>query len=81
MAMWRTGDVSEYLHQMMGGKWITGRKWCDFIMYVPDLAPVGKDMYVKRIYRDDNFIDPMVYSLAAFEKLVSENESILRTPT
>lgn len=78
MAMWRTGDVSEYLHQMMGGKWITGRKWCDFIMYVPDLAPVGKDMYVKRLYRDDDFIDSMVHQLAAFEKLVSENEAILR---
>ena len=36
LEMWRTGDVSEYVHQMQGGMWITGRKYCDFIMYVPD---------------------------------------------
>ncbi len=79
MAMWRTGDVSEYLHQMMGGNWITNRKWCDFIMFVPDLSSVGKDMYVKRIFRDEEFIDDMAQSLASFEKLVSSNEATLRS--
>jgi hypothetical protein len=76
--MWRAGDVSEYMHQMQGGMWITGRKWCDFIMYVPDLANVGKDLYVKRIPRDDKFIDEMVNELCRFQKMISENEYILR---
>ncbi|MCZ3114852.1 YqaJ viral recombinase family protein, partial [Acinetobacter baumannii] len=40
--MWRTRDMSEYMHQMQGGMWITGRKWCDFVMYCPQLAPIGK---------------------------------------
>jgi len=79
MAMWRTSDVSEYLHQMMGGKWITGRKWCDFIMFVPDLAPVGKQMFVKRIFRDESFIDNMVGRLSLFDSLVSGYESVLRS--
>lgn len=78
MEMWRTGDVSEYMHQMQGGMWITGRKWCDFIMYVPNLAPVGKDLYVRRIHRDDEFIDNMVARLAAFHQLVLGNVAILR---
>lgn len=78
VAMWRTGDVSEYIHQMQGGMWITGRRWCDLIMYVPDLAVIGKDLYVKRIYRDDAFIDTMVEQLAAFDKLVQSNVAILR---
>lgn len=68
--MWKTGDVSEYIHQIQGGMWLTGRKWCDFIMYVPDLAPAGKDLYVKRIERDDNFIDAMVADLMAFDNRV-----------
>lgn len=76
--IWQTGDVSEYMHQMQGGMWITGRKWCDFIMYVPDLAPVGKDLYVKRIERDDNFIDAMVERLLAFDALVGEYEALFR---
>ena len=73
-----TGDVSEYLCQMQGGLWITGRKWCDFIQYVPDLAPVGKDLFVKRIFRDDEFIDKMVGQLMRFQALVETNMAILR---
>jgi exodeoxyribonuclease (lambda-induced) len=76
--MWRTGDVSEYMHQMQGGMWITGRKWCDFIMFVPDLASVGKDLYVKRIHRDDAFIDAMVEELLAFDHRVQDFEAIFR---
>lgn len=77
-SIWRTGDVSEYMHQMQGGMWITGRKWCDFIMHVPDLANVGKDTYVKRIHRDDNFIDEMVDQLMVFSRTVETYEAILR---
>lgn len=74
----QTGDVSEYMHQMQGGMWITGRKWCDFIMHVPDLAAVGKDLYVKRIHRDDTFIDAMVEQLWRFQTIVKGYEEILR---
>ncbi len=70
LAMWETGDVSEYIHQMQGGLWITNRKWCDFLMYAPALKSVGKDLFVKRIMRDDNFIDSMVSDLLAFDRRV-----------
>lgn len=76
--MWQTGDTSEYDCQMQGGMWLTGRKWCDFIMYAPDLASCGADMYVKRIERNDEFIDAMVLKLARFAELVSESESVFR---
>jgi exodeoxyribonuclease (lambda-induced) len=79
LAMWTTGDTSEYDHQMQGGMWISGRKYCDFLMYVPDLAVVGKDLYVKRIYRDEAFIDAMVEKLAEFDKLVGQYEAVLRS--
>jgi hypothetical protein len=78
--LWKTGDVSEFIHQMMGGKWITGRKWCDFILYVPALANVGKDLYVKRIHRDDVFIDDMVGKLQRFERLMLDTEAFWRAP-
>jgi hypothetical protein len=73
-----SGDVSEYIHQIQGGMWITGRKWCDFVMYVPDLECVGRDLYVKRIERDDDFIDAMVEELMAFNRRVSQFEQIFR---
>ena len=79
-AMFKTGDVSEYIHQIQGGLWITGRTWCDFIMYVPDLVSVGNDLYVKRIYRDDDFIDSMVDQLMKFRSTVQQRESLFRRP-
>lgn len=76
--MLRTGDVSEYMHQMQGGMWITGRKWCDFIMYVPDLEAAEKDLYIKRVMRDDDFIDDMVEKLFLFQGRIELLESFLR---
>lgn len=80
MEMWARGDTSEYDHQIQGGLWLTGRKWCDFIMYVPDLAAAGKDLYVKRIMRDENFIDGMVAKLSQFDLMVQEYEAVFRAP-
>lgn len=78
LAMWQTGDLAEYMHQMQGGLWITGRKYCDFLMYVPDLASVGKDLYIKRVFRDEAFIDAMVARLVEFDQLVEANEAAFR---
>jgi hypothetical protein len=77
-AMIATGDVSEYMHQMQGGMWITGRKWCDFIQYVPDLEAAGTDLFIKRIFRDEAFIDDMVEKLIAFSHQVSRMEALFR---
>lgn len=68
--MWETGDISEYEHQIQGGMWITGRKWCDFIMYAPQLEPVGKQLFIKRIERNDEFIESMESKLMDFARRV-----------
>jgi len=72
-------DFSEYIHQMQGGMWITVRKWCDLIVYVPALESTGNDLFVKRIHRDDSFIEIMVETLARFKDLVNEKESFFRS--
>lgn len=76
--MWETGDLSEYEHQIQGGMWITGRKWCDFIMYAPQLEPVGKHLYIKRIERDDNFIEAMESRLREFARRVQSHVDNLK---
>jgi exodeoxyribonuclease (lambda-induced) len=78
MDMLTTFDVSEYMHQMQLGMFISGRKWCDFIQYVPALEHVGKDLFYKRVMRDDDFIDDMVAKLLTFEKRVTAYEQMLR---
>lgn len=79
LEMWRDQDLSEYMHQIQGGLWITGRKWCDFVMYAPQLEPVGKQLYVERVERDEKFIDGMVTQLMQFAVTVKENERVLRS--
>lgn len=78
----KTGDLSEYRHQIQGCMWITGRKWWDFTMPVPDLAVLnnGNDLYVQRVMRDDDFIEEMELGLLKFAGRVKQIENFLRTP-
>jgi len=71
----------EYIDQINGGLWITGRKYCDLIVYCPWLAPVGKDLFVKRIYRDEAAIEALESDLVGFMRLVDANLATLRRPT
>lgn len=73
--------VDEYIDQIQGGLWITGRKWCDFIMYCPWLEPIGKELFIRHIKRDDDYIEQLEADLLAFDKLVNEYvERINETP-
>lgn len=74
-----TADA-EYIDQIQGGLWITGRAWCDFVMYCPWLEPVGKDLFVKRIMRDDNYIFDLEADLIGFYRMVDQYEATLRKP-
>jgi hypothetical protein len=71
----------EYIDQINGGLWISGRKWCDLVVYCPWLAPVGKDLFVKRIYRDEAAIEALEADLIRFIQMVDANLQVLRTPT
>ena len=77
--MWKTQDLSDYMHQMQMGLWITGRHWIDFVMYDPRLEPVGKDLFIRRVERDEAFIEKMELDLLAFMRLVDENVAALRS--
>lgn len=76
--MFLTGDIGEYRHQIQGGLWLTGALWCDFIMFTPDLRNAGTDLFVKRIHRDEAFIDDMTEKLMRFKERVVMLEAIFR---
>ncbi len=80
VTMWRDQDLSNYQHQMQMGLWITGRKWIDFVMYDPRLAPVGKHKFIKRVRRDEDFIEKMEDDLMRFSRIVDDFEAALREP-
>ena len=69
------GDVSDFIDQCMFGLWLTGRQWIDLVVWVPALEHLS----VKRIARDDDYIEAMEADLIAFAKLVTQYETTLRT--
>ena len=67
-------DTSEFMFQVQGGMWITGRSWWDFCIYTPFLESIGKELTRWRIKRDDEFIKQMELDLIEFSKLVDKYE-------
>ena len=45
----------EYVYQIQGYLWITGRKWCDFVTYDPDLVE-SLQLNIIRVERDEEII-------------------------
>ena len=59
------GMSSDHLPQIQGVLWITGRKWCDFISYYPDLPP-PLDLHIQRVERDEEYIKALAEDVAKF---------------
>jgi len=81
--VWANPDEAhlEYIDQINGGLWITGRKYCDLVVYCPWLAPVKKDLFVKRIYRNEEAIESLEADLVKFMRMVDGFLAILRAPS
>jgi len=81
-AVWSNPDEAhlEYIDQINGGLWISGRKYCDLVVYCPWLAPVGKDLFVKRIHRNEEAIQALETDLVAFMRMVDGFLAVLRRP-
>lgn len=47
---------TDYIYQIQGYLWITGRKWCDFITYDPDLCD-PLQLNIIRVERDEEIIN------------------------
>lgn len=71
-------DISEFMDQIQGGMWLTGRKWWQFALFCPALEKIGLQLYTKRVERDDNYINEMELDLLEFERVVSKYEQTLR---
>lgn len=71
-------DITEYIDQCFGAMWLLGRKWCDLVLWAPDLADIGLSLTIIRIERDDDVIELLEADLMAFEARVTEYEDRLR---
>lgn len=72
-------DLSEFMDQIQGHMLIADREWCDFCIYLPQLAASKRDLFRKRVFRDNTYITPMLSDLMAFDTLVEQNKAMLLT--
>ena len=68
-----TGEIynPEYVYQIQGYLWITGRKWCDFITYDPDLDEIHQ-LNIIRVERDETIINGIKEVMALVEIKIEE---------
>ncbi len=69
-------DLSDYVDQCNGAMWLLGRRWCDLVLWAPDLP--FAELTVVRIDRDDDVIEALEADMIAFMRRVDECEAALR---
>lgn len=60
---------SKYIPQVQGQLYVTGRKWCDWMSYHPEMPPV-----IIRVERDENYITSLGGALYNFLKTLEEKK-------
>lgn len=58
---------SEHVPQIQGQMWVSGRQYVDFVSYWPKLP-----LFVKRVYRDEAYIDRLAKAVEEFEQELRE---------
>ena len=61
----------EYYCQIQFELLVTGRQWCDYIVYDPRM-PEGQDISIRRILRDQDKIDELVAAMERGEEWLNE---------
>lgn len=81
-SVWETPDEAEaeYIDQIDGGIWLSGWDWIDLVVFCPWLESVGKQLFIKRIWRDDDRIEALQADLTEFTAMSQRFEALLRDP-
>lgn len=64
---------NEHIAQVQGGLWVSEREWCDFVSYWP-----GLPLFVKRIYRDEDYIKNLELEINLFNDEMIQLEQKIR---
>jgi putative phage-type endonuclease len=64
---------TQYIAQVQGQLWITGREWCDFVSYTPYLENDAQ-LFIKRVPRDRKFIRELEAEVKRF--LIELNKEV-----
>lgn len=71
-----TEDLEKYALQMHWQMACTGRKWCDFVSFNPEL-PEDMQLFIKRLHRDEELIQKTEREVRIFLEEVDETVNSL----
>jgi len=71
-AVMMENDLSDFMDQVQMCMWITDRKWWHFCLYVPDLKPIGQELTIRHVDRDNKYIEELKSDLEDFDALINE---------
>ncbi|MCP4337784.1 MAG: YqaJ viral recombinase family protein [Desulfobulbaceae bacterium] len=63
----------EYMAQVQGQLWVSGREWCDFVSYDPRING-DSDYFEVRVYRDEEYIENLA---SKCEDFIAELKQLL----
>ena len=69
---------NQYMAQVQGQMWITGRFWCDFVSFDPRL-PSNAQLFIVRVERDDDYINTLEEEVADFLAEVDEEVAFIKS--
>lgn len=65
-----------YKMQIQGHLYVGNKQWCDFVQYCPEF-PEHKQLYIHRVYVDNDLQSKLIERLEQFELKIQEFEKIL----
>lgn len=68
----------QYMAQVQGQMWITGRDWCDFVSYCAQL-PENAQMIIIRVNRDEDYIANLEDEVIKFMQEVDEQVAFVES--
>lgn len=64
---------AEHKAQVQGQLWVSEREWVDFVSYWPNMP-----LFVKRVYRDEKYIETLQNEIERFLDELNELETLLK---
>ena len=68
---------SDYVAQVQGQLWVTGRKWCDFVSFLPH-AKKGNPFWHIKVERDEKYINVLSIAVETFIQEMEKLESKIK---
>lgn len=72
-------DNSDFMDQVQGCMWVTGRKWWHLGYYCPQLEAINYPLHLVKVARDDNYIAALEADLMEFKHEVDRMERVIRS--